>query len=73
MKFNLEEDTLYSPLSPDVIEIQGNSENNEVLAEPGNVSQMEETFRNNPATQDAMTTFVVSATAMLFPSGHFPR
>ena len=72
MQFNLEEDTLYSPLSPDVIEIQGNSEN-EVLAEPGNVSQMEETFRNNLATQDAMTTFVVSATAMLFPSGHFPR
>ena len=67
----LEEDSLYCPISPDVIDISSNS-GDEFLIEPGNVTQLEERFRINQTTQDAMTTFMGAATAMLFPSSNDP-
>ena len=47
MQFNLEEDTLYSPLSPDVLDIFSGSENS-FLVEHGETSQIEERFRTIP-------------------------
>ena len=71
LQFNLEEDSLYSPISPDVIDISSNS-GDEFLVEPGNVPQLEERFRVNQTTHDVMTTFMGAATAKLFPSGNDP-
>ena len=42
------------------------------MVAPGNVTQLEERFRVNQTTQDAMTTFMGAATAMLFPSSNGP-
>ena len=71
LQFVLEEDSLYSPISPDVIDISSNS-GDDFLVEPGNVTQLEERFRVNQTTQDAMTTFMGAATAMLFLSSNDP-
>ena len=68
LQFALEEDTLYSPLSPDVIDISSNSDN-EFLVEPGTVPQLLDRFRANTADGNPMTAFVGSAAALLFPSG----
>ena len=67
LQFNLDENSLYQPLSPDVIDISSNSDS-EFVVDPGNIPQMEETFRINPANHNALTTFMGAATAMLFPS-----
>ena len=40
LQFNLDEDSLYWPISPDVIDISSNSVE-EFLVEPGNVPQLE--------------------------------
>ena len=71
LQFVLEEDSLYSPISPDVIDISSNT-GDEFLVEHGIVTQLEERFRINQTTQDAMTTFMGAATAMLFPSSNDP-
>ena len=71
LQFVLEEDSLYSPISPDVIDISSNSRD-EILVELGNVPQLEERFRVNQTTHDVMTTFMGAATAMLFPSNNNP-
>ena len=68
LQFAIEEDTLYSPLSPDVIEISSISDN-EFLVEPGNVPQLLDRFRANTVDRNPMTAFVGSAAALLFPSG----
>ena len=47
----MEEDTLYSPLSPDVIDISSNSDN-EFIVEPGNVPQLLDRFRVNTTGED---------------------
>ena len=67
LQFNLKEDSLYSPISPGVIDISSNS-GDEFLVEPGNVPQLEERSRINHTAHDAMTTFMGAATAMLFPA-----
>ena len=72
LQFFLEEDSLYSPISPDVIYISSNS-GDEFVVEPGIVTQLEERFRvNHTAHKDVMTTFMGTATAMLFPSNNDP-
>ena len=67
LQFNFDEDSLYSPLSPDVVDISSDSENG-FLVEPGNILQIEERFRANPMGQDAMTAFIGPTAALLFPS-----
>ena len=64
----MEEDTLYSPLSPDVIDISSISDN-EFIVEPGNVPQLLDRFRVNTTEEDPMTAFMGSTAALLFPSG----
>ena len=71
LQFVLEEESLYSPISPDVTDISSNSRD-EFLVEPGNVPQLEERFRVNQTTHDVMTTFMGAATAMLFLSNNDP-
>ena len=66
LQFNLDEDSLYSPMSPEVIDISSNSEN-EFMVEPGNIPQIEERFRVDQTPYNAMSTFMGAATAMLFP------
>ena len=68
LQFAIEEDTLYSPLSPDVIDISSNSYS-EFLVEPGNVFQLLDRFRASVADGDPMNAFVRSTAALLFPSG----
>ena len=68
LQFTMEEDTLYSRLSPDVIDISSNSDN-EFVVEPGNVPQLLDRFRVNTTEEDPMTVFMGSTAALLFPSG----
>ena len=68
LQFAMEEDTLYSPLSPDVIDISSNSDN-EFLVEPGNVPQLLDSFGANTSDGNPLTAFVGSAAALLFPPG----
>ena len=68
LQFAMEDDTLYSPLSPDVIDISSNSDN-EFLVEQGNVPQLLDRVRANTTQGNPMTAFVGSAAALLFPSG----
>ena len=68
LQFAMEEDTLYSPLSPDVIVISSSSDN-EFLMEQGKVPQLLDRFRANTTEGNPMTAFVGSAAALLFPSG----
>ena len=67
LQFNFYEDSLYSPLSTDVVDISSDSEDG-FLVEPGNILQIEEIFRANPMGQDAMTAFIGPTAALLFPS-----
>ena len=71
LQFVLGEESLFSPISPDVIHISSNS-GDEFLVEPGNVSQLEERFRVNQTTHDVMTTLMGAATAMLLPLNNDP-
>ena len=50
-----------------MIDISSNS-GKEFLVEPGNIPQIEERFRINPATHSAMTIFTGAVTVMLFLS-----
>ena len=68
LQFAIEEDTLYSPLSPDVIDISSNSDS-EFIVEPGNVPQLLDRFRVNTTGEDSMTAFMGATTALLFPTG----
>ena len=67
LQFNFDEDSLYYPLSPDVVDISSDSENG-FLVEPGNILQIEERFGANPMGQDVMTAFIGPTAALLFPS-----
>ena len=64
----MEEDTLYSPLSPDVIDISSNSDN-EFIVEPGNVPQLLDRFSVYTTEENPMTAFMGSTAALSFPSG----
>ena len=67
LQFNFEEDSLYSPLSPDVIDISSGSEDAFSIA-PGNTQQLEEKFRVNPKGSNLMAAFVGSSLATLYPN-----
>ena len=69
LQFNFDEDSLYSPLSPDVINISSETEETFSVA-PGNISQLGEKFRVNPAENNLMSAFVGSSLATLFPSSN---
>ena len=69
LQFNFDEDSLYSPLSPDVIDISSETEETFSVA-PGNISQLGEKFRVNPAENNLMSTFVGSSVATLFPNSN---
>ena len=72
LQFNFEEDSLYSPLSPDVIDISSGSEDAFSIA-PGNTQQLEEKFRVNPAGSNLMAAFVGSSMATLYPNSTVPQ
>ena len=67
LQFNIDEDSLYSPISPDVVDISGGSED-AFSIQPGDRVQLEERFRINPAGSNLMSAFVGAATASLFPN-----
>ena len=71
LQFNFDEDSLYSPLSPEVIDISSEAEEVFSIA-PGNVSQLGENFRVNPVGSNLMSAFVGSSLATLFPSPTVP-
>ena len=71
LQFNSDEDSLYSPLSPEVIDISSGSDETFSIA-PGNVSQLGEKLRVNPAGSNLMSAFVGSSLATLFPSPTVP-
>ena len=65
LQFNVDEDCLYSPILPDVVDIS--SESDDVLfITPGDFTQLEERFRINPAGSNLMSAFVGETTATLF-------
>ena len=66
LQFNIDEDCLYSPLPPDVVDIPSDSED-AFTVEPGNVLQLEERFRINTTEFNLMTAFAGSSIATLFP------
>ena len=66
LQFNIDEDSLYSPISPDVVDLSSGSED-AFSIQPGDRVQLEERFRINPAGSSLMSAFVGAATASLFP------
>ena len=67
LQFNIDEDGLYSPISPNVVDISSGSED-AFSIQPGDRVQLEERFRINPAGSNLMSAFVGAATASLFPN-----
>ena len=67
LQFNINEDSLYSPMSPDVVDISSGSEDAFSIP-PGDRIELEERFRINPAGSILMCAFVGAATASLFPN-----
>ena len=65
LQFEIDEDCLYSPLSPDVVNIFSGSED-VFTVEPGNVVQLQEKFRINSVDSNLMTAFVGSSIATLY-------
>ena len=65
LQFNFDEDSLYSPISPDVIDISSDSDNAFPVA-PGDVGQLEERFRLNPVGSNLMSAFLGSTLASLY-------
>ena len=66
LQFNVDEDCLYSPISPDVVDISSGSEDAFSLA-PGDFAQLEDRFRINTTGSNLMSAFVGAATASLYP------
>ena len=66
LQFNVDEDCLYSPISPDVVDISSGSEEAFSLA-PGDLAQLEERFRINTSGSNLMSAFMGAATATLYP------
>ena len=67
LHFNINEDSLYSPILPDVVDLSSGSED-AFSIQPGDRVQLEERFRINPAGSNLMSAFVVAATASVFPN-----
>ena len=66
LQFNLDEDPLYSPISPEVVDISSGSEDG-FLVEPGNTFKIDEKFRINPTGTNLMSAFMGTTSASLFP------
>ena len=74
LQFDIDEDSLYSPISPDVVDISSGSEGDFSIA-PGDIAQLDERFRIDTAGSNLMSAFMGAATATLYPdtgisSGH---
>ena len=74
LQFDIDEDSLYSPISPDVVDISSGSEGEFSIA-PGDVAQLDERFRIDTTGSNLMSAFMGAATATLYPetvilSGH---
>ena len=66
LQFNIDEDCLFSLISPEVVDISSDSEDILSIA-PGNITQLDEKFRINPAGSNLMPEFVESTIGTLFP------
>ena len=66
LQFNIDEDPLYSPISPEVVDISSGSEDG-FLVEPGNTFKIDEKFRYNPTGTNLMSAFMGTTSASLFP------
>ena len=66
LQFNIDEDPLDTPISPEVVDISSRSEDG-FLVEPGNTFKIDEKFRNNPTGTDMMSAFMGTTSASLFP------
>ena len=74
LQFDIDEDSLYSPISPDVVDISSGSEG-DFSSAPGDIAQLDERFRIDTAGSNLMSAFMGAATATLYPdtgisSGH---
>ena len=74
LQFGIDEDSLYSPISPDVVDISSDTEDEFSIA-PGDIAQLNERFRVDTAGSNLMSAFMGAATATLYPdteisSGH---
>ena len=66
LQFNSVEDCLYSPLSPDVVDINSDSGDG-FTVEPNNITQLGKKFGINLSGSNLMSAFVESSIATLFP------
>ena len=66
LQFDIDEDPLYSPISPDVVDISSGSEGEFSIA-PGDVTQLNDRFRIDTTGSNLMSAFVGAATATLYP------
>ena len=66
-QFNIDDAYLYSPISPDVVDISSGSEDSFSLA-PGDITHLDDKFRINTSGSNLMSAFVGATTATLFPS-----
>ena len=65
LQFNTDVVSLYSPISPDVVDISSESENSFSMA-PGDIAQLDERFRINTTGSNLMSAFMGSTLASLF-------
>ena len=66
LQFDIDEDPLYSHISPDVVDISSGSEGDFSIA-PGDVAQLDERFRIDAAGCNLMSAFMGAAAATLYP------
>ena len=65
-QFDIDEDPLYSPISPDVVDISSGSEGDFSIA-PGDIAQLDEKFRIDTTGSNLMSAFMGAAAATLYP------
>ena len=65
LQFNSDMNSLYSPISPDVVDISSESENIFSVA-PGNIAQLDERFRIKTTGSNLMSVFMGSTLASLY-------
>ena len=65
IQFNTDVNSLYSPISPDVVDISSESENSFSIA-PGDIAQLDERFRINTTGSNLMSAFMGSTLASLY-------
>ena len=64
-QFDTDVNSLYTPKSPDVVDISSESENSFSIA-PGDIAQLDERFRVNTTGSNLMSAFMGSALASLY-------